>query len=406
VRDWMLDHLTPPGEPDAMRLEAHAFAHDRRGIREGVLVSPRSGRWWWIADGVPRLLSCDLYRPPHLEDRYAADIRRLGLPDRPDTDADGAHHAFPRRTHLALHRRTIDRFGDEWLRFRDWGYLDEAPRGDDAGYRGGLWTHTLGAFRGKTFLEDKLVGRVGLDAGCGNGRFTKAALEEGCRRVLAADLGWGVDATRERFADDERVGVVQANLFELPVRGYDAAWSIGVLMHTGDARRAFDQIAAGLDTRGLFAVRMYHTGNAVYETLDRIVRAATTRLNKPAQLAFSRAMASLGRAVHTADSRLSDGTLKDRAYRLFHTWPTLHHNVDWWSAPIATHHTLPEVLGWASDAGLTPIRTSPDEPRDRYRFWEWPEALTALFEKQTVSAAAHNNQSIRPPTAPASEQAA
>ncbi|GAB4554540.1 MAG: hypothetical protein Tsb0013_17190 [Phycisphaerales bacterium] len=353
-------------------LELHVFAHDADVITEGVLVDPATGSWWWIERGVPRLLAPSLYRSRAMEDRYTSELSRLGLRPAPPR---------PRDPLLALQLRTIDRFGDEWIRFRDWGHLEEAPGGDEIGYRGGLWAHTLGAFAGKTFVHDRIDGRVCLDAGCGNGRFTAAALHHGAERVLAIDLGWGVEATYERFFDDPRVVVVQGSLFDLPLTRYEVAYSIGVLMHTGDACRAFHRIADGLDAGGAFAVRMYHRGNAVYEVLDRTVRACTTRTPKLAQRWFSAAMAGVGRAVHGIDKRFSDGTLADRAYRLFHTWPTLHHNVDWWSAPIATHHTLPEVIGWAHDAGLDVVMTDQHEPRDRFGFWEWPEALTALFAK-------------------------
>ena len=348
----------------------HAFRHEGDHVLEGVLVDEVSGSWWWIERGVPRMLPSALYRSAELEERYADELIRLGLRVEASSGRDEL---------LSLQLRTIDRFGDEWIRFRDWGHMDEAPGGDEVGYRGGIWEHTLRAFAGKTFVHDSVEGMTCLDAGCGNGRFTRAALHHGAERVLAVDLGWGVEAAHARFADDPRVHVVQGSLFDLPVRGYEVAFSIGVLMHTGDAERAFMRVASGLSEGGLFAVRMYHRGNPVYETLDRGVRVVTPRTPKRAQRWFSGAMSVVGRGVHAMDARWSDGTLKDRAYRLFHTWPTLHHNVDWWSAPIATHHTLPEVIGWAEEAGLETLRTDQDEPRESFGFWEWPEALTALF---------------------------
>lgn len=375
MRESLLDLL---GEPSADHgvtsrhpLSLHVLEHEGDYIETGILRSERTGRWWWVAGGVPRLLPPHLFDGRELEEKFRKDMVRLGV------DSGRPPRAQPR----GLAGRTIDSFGDEWQRFRDWGHLEQSPGGDDVAYRGGLWDHTLSAFRGKTFLSDRIAGKLCLDAGCGNGRFTAAALHEGASSVVSVDLGWGVDATQQRFRHDPRVHVVQASLFELPIHTFDVAFSIGVLMHTGDALSAFTRIAMAVPPSGLFAVRLYHKGNSVYETLDRSVRAATTRLSPVTQRAICRVMASIGRAVNTADERFSNGLLKDRAYRLFHTWPTFHHNVDWWSAPVASHHTLPEVLEWAFDAGLETVQTYPQDVMISYPFWEWPEALTALFHR-------------------------
>lgn len=374
MRESTLEHLTAPAEdPTRGRepLTLHPLAWEGDHVTEGVLSGP-DGRWWWIAGGVPRLLPPGLYRNPVLAHRHGEAIRRLGL-EPPPAPRGGALER--------LACRTIDRFGAEWLAFRDWGYLREPPAGADAEeYRGGLWANTLSAFTSKTFLPGRLDGRLVLDAGCGNGRFTAAALEHGAREVIAVDIGWGVDATFERHRADPRVHVVQASLFELPVRRVEAAFSLGVLMHTGDAARAFTRIAAAVEPGGLLAVRLYHQGNWVYETLDRTIRSVTTRLGKPAQMRLASRLARLGRWVRERERRGRPG-LSEKWYRILHHWPTVHHNLDWWSAPIATHHTAPEVASWGERAGLRVVRADPPADRTRYGFWEWPEALTVLLER-------------------------
>ena len=70
-----------------------------------------------------------------------------------------------------------------------------------------------------------------------------------------------------------------------------------------------------------------------------------------------------------------------RWYSVVRNWPTVHHNLDWWGAPVATHHTVPEVLRWARAAGLGVVKTDPAHGRERYGVWERPEALTVLPER-------------------------
>lgn len=373
MRESTLEHLTVPGTPPgapAPQLSLHALAHAGDQVEEGLLVAP-NGAWWWIAGGVPRMLPDSLYRSPELEEKYAEILKKLGL-------------EAPRAvsTTTTLEHRTIDRFGSEWLMFRDWGWHESPPAGANPDeYHGGLVANTRAAFRNKTFLEGRLDGTLALDAGCGNGRFTRAALECGCREVIAVDLGWGVDACYEHHRHDARVHVVQASLFDLPVRRVQVAFSIGVLMHTGDARRAMESVAAIVDPGGLIAVRLYHRGNWAYELTDRAVRGVSTRLSKPAQVALARRMSGLGRWLIRRDRGQLFGPRRMRWYQVLRNWPTIHHNLDWWSAPVASHHTAPEVCQWGRASGLQVLQSDPPESLPAPGFWTYPEALTVLFER-------------------------
>jgi|GEM_PF-2534031 len=395
MRESLLEWLRSPSEaPEASApLRLAVFEHAAGDIREGALYTD-TGKWWWIAAGVPRLTSTDLYRSIERETCFAANLKRLDLAP---MDAGSTKAGAP-----SIEIATRDRFGAEWRMFREWGFLDCVPAGEEAEHRGGLWTDTLRAFRLKTFLANQLQGAVVLDAGCGNGRFTKAALSEGAHQVIAVDLGWGVDVAAERFRDDPRVNVVQASLLELPVAQVDAAFSIGVLMHTRDPRAALARIARAVKPDGLFAVRMYHKGNWAYEALDARIRSLTTRLSPQAQLRFARAMAGLGRIVESAEHRLGPRGLRMKVYQVVHNWPTVHHNLDWWSAPRASHHTVNEICRWGFAAQLEPVKTDPPFPGpEKWRFFEHPESLTALFRKQpaAVIEMATQHRAATPPSA-------
>ena len=46
---------------------------------------------------------------------------------------------------------------------------------------------------------------------------------------------------------------------------------------------------------------------------------------------------------------------------------------DWYSAPVATHHTTREVRSWFEEADLTEILDSAEtDKRDALRKWIWP----------------------------------
>ena len=101
-------------------------------------------------------------------------------------------------------------------------------------------------FRVKTGVDPaSLAGKLVLDAGCGGGRYARLAGSHGAR-VIGVDLSSAVDKAASLCAGLPDVCIVQANLLDLPVAdaAFDLVFSIGVLHHTPDPRRAFAQIAA------------------------------------------------------------------------------------------------------------------------------------------------------------------
>jgi 2-polyprenyl-3-methyl-5-hydroxy-6-metoxy-1,4-benzoquinol methylase len=108
----------------------------------------------------------------------------------------------------------------------------------------------LDSQNGTTFSEQRfysitewnpaeLKGRLILDAGCGSGRFSEVALQAGAE-VVAVDLSTAVDACRTNLRRFSNLHIVQASLYELPFRSkqFDYAFSIGVIQHCPDPRKA------------------------------------------------------------------------------------------------------------------------------------------------------------------------
>jgi SAM-dependent methyltransferase len=261
-----------------------------------------------------------------------------------------------------LQSRTAERFGFEWRYFRDWGWVPELPPVADSSEKffGGLVANTERAFWSKTLFhrEDLRVGMLLLDAGCGNGRFANEAAKSGAT-VIGVDLGEGVLSAFDHTRSHPNVHMVRGDLFRLPFceSVFDRIYSIGVLMHTGNAAAAFASIARTLADDGLIAVHVYGRGLLQYEVIDATVRAVTTRLPMTWQMGFAGAMARAARWLRRGGRARS--VLYRWLYRRVNLLPTEHHMFDWWAAPVATHHSPAEVRGWFESVGLKVLRTNP-----------------------------------------------
>jgi SAM-dependent methyltransferase len=151
----------------------------------------------------------------------------------------------------------------------------------------------------------RLAGRLVLDAGCGSGRFAEIALSLGAE-VVAIDYSTAVDATQRNLGTHPRLHVVQADIYALPFapETFDLVYSLGVLQHTPDVRRAVTSLVPMLKRGGALTLDFYLrrwqnllepkywlrpvTARISQRRLFRIVRAAA-----PPLLGVSRALSRL-----------------------------------------------------------------------------------------------------------------
>jgi SAM-dependent methyltransferase len=134
-----------------------------------------------------------------------------------------------------------DNFGLQWNRFSR-TQLDShsgAPITADRFWKATGWR------------PEELRDRWVLDVGCGAGRFAEIALGAGAR-VVAVDYSSAVDACYANLRQHANLHVVQANAYHLPFsRGtFPFIYSLGVLQHTPDVRRAFDCLHVLLEPEG------------------------------------------------------------------------------------------------------------------------------------------------------------
>jgi SAM-dependent methyltransferase len=239
---------------------------------------------------------------------------------------------------------------------RQWNRYDVArPEEDDA------------TFRVKTGVApESLAGRLVLDAGCGGGRYSRLLGANGAR-VIGVDLSSAVDKAASLCAHLPDVCIVQASLLDLPVAdaAFDLVFSIGVLHHTPDPRRAFAQIARKVKPGGRLAVWLYRRNTPPQEWLNATLRAVTTRTPARALEPLCAGMGVLGGIP------VLNRTLNKVANFSSHPDWTLRvcDNFDWYAPRYQSHHTALELKSWFRDEGfadlveLTPARSG--------RLYDW-----------------------------------
>jgi SAM-dependent methyltransferase len=239
---------------------------------------------------------------------------------------------------------------------RQWNRYDVArPDEDEA------------TFRVKTGVEPRdLRGLLVLDAGCGGGRYARLAGRSGAR-VVGVDLSDAVEKAVTLCAELPDVAIVQADLLELPLTegAFDLAFSIGVLHHSPDPRRAFAQVAARVKPGGRLAVWLYRRNTPPQEWLNSGLRAVTTRLPARVLEPFGAGLGLLGGVP------LLNRTLNKVANFSNHPDWTLRvcDNFDWYAPRYQSHHTVDELRGWFADEGFEDLVTLP--PARSGRLYDW-----------------------------------
>jgi SAM-dependent methyltransferase len=163
------------------------------------------------------------------------------------------------------------------------------------------------------------------------------------------------------------VAIVQADLLNLPLAeaAFDLAFSIGVMHHSPDPRRAFAQVAARVKPGGRLAVWLYRRNTAPQEAVNSALRAVTTRL--PARVLET---VCVGLGVLGSVPVLNRSLNKLANFSSHPDW-TLRvcDNFDWYAPRYQSHHTVEELQGWFRAEGFDDLRVLP--PARSGRAYDW-----------------------------------
>ena len=123
-----------------------------------------------------------------------------------------------------------------------------------------------------------------LEGGCGKGRHTTLAAEWGAKEVVGIDLSAAVETAFQATRELPNAHVVQADIFKLPFkRAFDYAFSVGVLHHTPDPKKAFVSLASKVKTGGAISAWIYGAENNewIINYISPMRERFTSRMSQP-----------------------------------------------------------------------------------------------------------------------------
>ncbi|MBW2501211.1 MAG: methyltransferase domain-containing protein, partial [Deltaproteobacteria bacterium] len=369
MRESLLAYLCCPGCRGDLALES--FEDVRGDVIEGLLACQACERLFPVVDGIPNMLPNSLEAHPAFARRHAHAIARYGWA----TDRSRARR-FER-----LHARTASAFGYEWNTYQvtrreeDLITLCALTGIDPDLYRrlpfDDIFVHDPTGEEIRELDTSFLAGKSVLEVGCGMGKYLKV-VSETAETTIGLDLSHSLLRARREIGDREDVHVVRGNILEPPLREgcVDFGYSVGVLHHTPDCRRAFDQSVSLVREGGHFAVWLYPSerqttrfARAVHFVQDDLLRPLTSRMPHALLYQLCRGLGVLGRWRDAAAAR--GHTRRTQLYSLLavgaHPEPEIAAflNFDWYSPQYRSYHTEDELLEWYRDDGYTDVRILP-----------------------------------------------
>ena len=364
MKERLLEILCCPQCKDALQLIPIAAEGDE--VLEGILWCA-CGQWFPVTAGVPRMF-VSAVRPDY------GDFYRENRGSFPAELKESVALVMDSRT--VQKKATQESFGYEWEQYSSYGWKDkDRPHHVEITDFASVdleqyWSHTYETFwRKSLFATEDLKGKTVLDVGVGNGRYAQVALESGAE-VIGIDLSHAAEVAFRNTGG--KVQTIQCDVFNLPFRdeSFDCIYSIGVLHHSPDTKSAFLSLLRILSKGGLISVHLYKKGNPVYELVDRAIRSITTKLPLRALWFLCLVPTLVGKILY-CNRYLFSFANSLAVLRTQH-----HFNFDWYSAPIAYHHTEAEVEEWYEAAGLGSIVSDdPTRNADSYSAKIYPSYL-------------------------------
>lgn len=131
------------------------------------------------------------------------------------------------------------------------------------------------------FFFDKII----LEGGCGKGRHTMLAHDWGAKEIIGIDLSSAVESAFEATKHLPNAHIVQADIFKLPFKkdAFDYAFSVGVLHHTPEPKKAFKSLASKVKKGGHVSAWVYGKENNdwIINYVNPVREKITSKMNQP-----------------------------------------------------------------------------------------------------------------------------
>ena len=210
------------------------------------------------------------------------------------------------------------------------------------------------------FSDEAIREGISLEVGCGYGRFIDVVQRmEG--KVVGVDLSThSIELAYDFAGRRPNVYLAQCDLFKLPFRQgtFDRVFSVGVLHHTPDTRKAFEAIVPYAKSSGDISIWVYHPVKSGKKTAD-VYRHVTTHL--PHSVLYggcvlNQALLSWVRCLPGGDtfSVVIPGANPRRDGKF---WRRVLSDFDNLSPKYAYTHTEDEVIDWFEAQGLQDVRS-------------------------------------------------
>ncbi|MDQ4075465.1 MAG: class I SAM-dependent methyltransferase [Chloroflexota bacterium] len=209
--------------------------------------------------------------------------------------------------------------------------------------------------------------KVGLDAGCGEGRYSWHVANQGAE-VIGIDLSEGVNVAFRNTSNLDRVHIVQASLYNLPIRpgSLDFVFSTGVLHHLPEPGKGFEHLVPVLKPGGRMMIWVYGLAqmNMTYQLSHLTsLRGIGSRLEPEVCFALSAALAvALEGSIYTPARVLAATGFEDRlpkqlleVARLPFIWKVKEAQ-DRIGVPVTYYLTHDELVEWFHTASFEDVK--------------------------------------------------
>ncbi|MFC1577150.1 class I SAM-dependent methyltransferase [Candidatus Omnitrophota bacterium] len=194
------------------------------------------------------------------------------------------------------------------------------------------------------------------------------------------DMSLSVETAYKKTMGLRNIIIAQASILELPYRDetFDLIYSLGVLHHTPDPKKAFFSLVRALKPSGRIGVYIYKKKPFLRESADTKIRKVTTSLSFEQSMRFAKQIAGLGRALNKIRQPLviekdiellgiKKGRYDMHGFIYDHfikCWYSPHYdmkyagmvNQDWYHPYFASCHEKEEITGWFRESKMKNIR--------------------------------------------------